>query len=240
LRNGTAATAGLTAFKGKQVGYWGAGIRILAVPAKTAGLLAWTVASELSGMSSRAAVLTPDAHTPKVLEVIARVQSPPPFNRTSGTFGPFAIRWERADEEEAREIWSSIPGADALSIPEAIAAVKSLGCAERRSICDRIEAARILRGESHVSRERLREIVEDVVRNGRRFAPAEPTGRRVMTIHRAKNREFANVVVLWPQTVGGGAEQQRRLLYNAITRAKNGCSVVVFGVDRLGKPPFSD
>ena len=39
------------------------------------------------------------------------------------------------------------------------------------------------------------------MRNSRRFAAAEPIGRRVMTIQRAKNREFADVVDLWPQSV---------------------------------------
>ena len=61
----------------------------------------------------------------------------------------------------------------------------------------------------------------------------------VMTIHRAKNREFADVLVLWPHTVGGGADQQRRLLYNAITRAQQRCSVVVFGQGRMQRAPFA-
>jgi superfamily I DNA/RNA helicase len=59
-----------------------------------------------------------------------------------------------------------------------------------------------------------------------------------MTIQRAKNREFAHVLVLWPHSVMGTPEHQRRLLYNAVTRAKERCSVVVFGQGRVGKPPF--
>ena len=41
-----------------------------------------------------------------------------------------------------------------------------------------------------------------------------------------KNREFENVVIVWPYGVTGSAEKQRRLLYNAITRAKNNCIVL--------------
>jgi UvrD-like helicase family protein len=50
--------------------------------------------------------------------------------------------------------------------------------------------------------------------------------RIAATVHGAKNREFANVFVVWPYGVTGGEEKQRRLLYNAITRAKNHCVVL--------------
>jgi superfamily I DNA/RNA helicase len=60
-----------------------------------------------------------------------------------------------------------------------------------------------------------------------------------MTIQRAKNREFPNVIVLWPHTATGSAEHQRRLLYNAITRAQIQCTVIVIGQNRLNAPPFA-
>jgi superfamily I DNA/RNA helicase len=50
--------------------------------------------------------------------------------------------------------------------------------------------------------------------------------RTAATVHGAKNREFENVVVVWPYGVTGSAEKQRRLLYNAITRAKSNCIVL--------------
>ena len=53
-----------------------------------------------------------------------------------------------------------------------------------------------------------------------------------MTIQRAKHREFPNVIVLWPHTVTGSAEHLRRLLYNAVTRAQNHCTVIVLGQGR--------
>lgn len=60
-----------------------------------------------------------------------------------------------------------------------------------------------------------------------------------MTIQRAKNREFKQVLVLWPHSVTGGMDHQRRLLYNAVTRTKERCSIVVFGQGRTKKPPFT-
>jgi hypothetical protein len=50
--------------------------------------------------------------------------------------------------------------------------------------------------------------------------------RTAATVHGAKNREFENVFVVWPYGVTGSEEKQRRLLYNAITRAKNNCIVL--------------
>jgi len=64
-------------------------------------------------------------------------------------------------------------------------------------------------------------------------------GHLVMTIQRAKNREFPNVIVLWPHTATGGAEHLRRLLYNGITRAQNHCTVIVLGQNRINAPPFA-
>ena len=59
-----------------------------------------------------------------------------------------------------------------------------------------------------------------------------------MTIHQAKNREFECVIVLWPYEVYGTSERQRRLLYNAITRAKQRALVIVQNPARLKQPPF--
>lgn len=57
-------------------------------------------------------------------------------------------------------------------------------------------------------------------------------GRVATTIHGAKNREFDYVAVLWPYQVMGNEEYQRRLLYNAITRARNDAIVLVQGGDK--------
>jgi superfamily I DNA/RNA helicase len=72
-------------------------------------------------------------------------------------------------------------------------------------------------------------------------------GGVAMTIHQAKNREFENVVILWPVQVGGDAESLRRLLYNAVTRAKSRVLILLQSPptkgaqakDRLALPPFS-
>ena len=59
-----------------------------------------------------------------------------------------------------------------------------------------------------------------------------------MTIYQAKNREFDSVVVLWPYRISGSIDRKRRLLYNAITRAKRRAVVIVQNPSRLKEPPF--
>ena len=60
-----------------------------------------------------------------------------------------------------------------------------------------------------------------------------------MTVQQAKNREFDGVVIIWPYQVGGDVEHKRRLLYNAVTRAKRWCNVIVQGQNILAAAPFS-
>jgi hypothetical protein len=53
---------------------------------------------------------------------------------------------------------------------------------------------------------------------------------QVLTAHGAKNREFDHVFVFWSyKGARWTIEQQRRLLYNAVTRARCDCTVLVLG-----------
>jgi hypothetical protein len=76
--------------------------------------------------------------------------------------------------------------------------------------------------------------------NARRSHGDHFSTRVITTIHGAKNREFDNVFVLWsPHTVKKWkTDEQRRLLYNAVTRAKKGCMVLFLGsVGDAGQDP---
>jgi DNA helicase IV len=72
----------------------------------------------------------------------------------------------------------------------------------------------------------------------RHFGGRHETQFAAMTIQQAKNREFDHVIVFWPYTVRDDPVQKRRLLYNAITRAKRSCTVLVQSADMLQSPPF--
>jgi superfamily I DNA/RNA helicase len=75
--------------------------------------------------------------------------------------------------------------------------------------------------------------------NQRRLAGNDGPGIRLLTVHGAKNREFDLVLVLWPAAIGGDEIQKRRLLYNAITRAKGQCLVLVQSARSIALPPFT-
>lgn len=55
------------------------------------------------------------------------------------------------------------------------------------------------------------------------------SSRTVTTVHGAKNREFDNVFILWTYKLPPSMDQQRRLLYNAVTRSRQNCMVLVLG-----------
>ena len=67
--------------------------------------------------------------------------------------------------------------------------------------------------------------VEKFVESQQHFARSYMGGNKgnqklFLTIHGAKNREFDYVIVLWPYEVNKDEIFQRKLLYNAVTRAK--------------------
>ena len=103
----------------------------------------------------------------------------------------------------------------------------------------RIDRLRRAHGQAAFTAAQVTEFVQEAVRSRSRLGFRQHRGHLAMTIQRAKNREFPNVIVLWPHTATGSAEHLRRLLYNAITRAQSHCTVIVLGQNRLDAPPFA-
>lgn len=85
-----------------------------------------------------------------------------------------------------------------------------------------------LRGIPDISHDIVARHIDSVVHERHAYCGHTPK-RVVTTIHGAKNREFDNVIVIWPYRVTSDTEQKRRLLYNAITRSKRNCIVLVRG-----------
>ncbi|WP_255255462.1 ATP-binding domain-containing protein [Pseudomonas aeruginosa] len=102
-----------------------------------------------------------------------------------------------------------------------------------------IKRQRRTQGQTIFLRQELEKAIRQALSNKRRLAGGDGAGIRAMTVHGAKNREFDLVLVLWPAAVGGDEVQQRRLLYNAITRAKGQCFVFVQRARAMTEPPFN-
>jgi len=70
--------------------------------------------------------------------------------------------------------------------------------------------------------------VQQIVHTHDNFYKRENKSKIVFTtIHGAKNREFDNVIILWSYKVSGDLLYKRKLLYNAITRAKRNVVIIV-------------
>src|SRR3546814_2727 len=89
------------------------------------------------------------------------------------------------------------------------------------------------------SKEQVQDLCERKASAYRAYGYGHSRNVPVLTIHGAKNRQFRNVVVLWGPGVVGTDDYKRRLLYNAITRAEQRCTVFVQTKALLNAAPFA-
>lgn len=101
------------------------------------------------------------------------------------------------------------------------------GAAEVR---DQVERFAKLKGFRGIPNDLAGQFAERAL-HARRAYPGRTPRCTLATAHGAKNREFDNVFVFWGYKLPGDPAKERRLLYNAITRAKSHCAVLVIGAD---------
>jgi AAA domain/UvrD-like helicase C-terminal domain len=90
----------------------------------------------------------------------------------------------------------------------------------------------MLRGITDIPQGLARQFAQLAVHNSRAFSRSS-SRFQVLTVHGAKNREFDHVFVFWTfKAEKWTPEEQRRLLYNAITRAKCDCTVLALGTEQ--------
>ena len=184
-----------------------------------------------------AAIITPTMQSPQVTAMIARLQDKPIGKKRP--FGPYSIHVETSPEAKADEILNELPDPDELQIDDAIEALHVCysDLVARRTLQWLSRQARVV-GRSMVTRDEIKQILCDQAKEASRHAPPQERGLQAMTVHAAKNREFDGVVAIWPYQVTGDDEQKRRLLYNAVTRAKNWCAVICMSDKQLKEVPF--
>ncbi|MGZ9085844.1 MAG: ATP-binding domain-containing protein [Rhodoplanes sp.] len=243
VREGRDIKAVLTATTFKNRTTWnGAGFRLLEAPATNANhaLLSWSIANEIAQRQGAFAILTPDAGNTIIRDALATVRTKQWTRRNGATFGPYAHAWDRRDSEEADALLADVALPDDAFYADLCAALKPLaGQAAIAQAISRMDRLRRVQGRNRFSAGHVTEFVREAVRNQLRLGLKQQRGHLAMTIQRAKNREFPNVIVLWPHSATGSQEHLRRLLYNAITRAQSHCSVIVLGQGRLNAPPFA-
>ena len=149
-------------------------------------------------------------------------------SKSSATAGPYPVEWESTDNEAQQSILRVL---DLPNDPTAAIRCSDLSAsADKCSVGDLRDWAlrqQFIRGLSSVTVSDVTIAVEKIVRQRRAFGPDRAWQRRAMTIYQAKNREFESVIVLWPLKHAGDLNRKRRLLYNAVTRARGRAVVIV-------------
>lgn len=200
--------------------------------------LAATFVSNAIGWSNNTkdvAIITPSRSGGFAQQVVDRVTS----TASKQGNGPYSITWEGSDDDEKQVILGGLEmnaEASALETIVALQAMPNIGPVKhtRHWVLRQISAA----GRTGFTRVEIEEVVARFVTLRRQHGGHGSRRFSAMTVHQAKNREFDGVIVLWPFSVAGDADQKRRLLYNAVTRAKRWCAVIVQGATLLGKAPF--
>lgn len=182
------------------------------------------------------AVITPSKSGGYAASVVKKVTSGPVGKKQTG---PFPIDWELSDSDSASAT------ARGLSLPrdgdcdKLLEAIDQTPYQPALRLCrEWIVRQRRLGARTHFPPEVIKDRLEFSLAQHRRHGRPHRARIRAMTVHQAKNREFDGAVVIWPYSVVGNPEQQRRLLYNAVTRAKRWCTVIAQGSGLLTKPPF--
>lgn len=94
--------------------------------------------------------------------------------------------------------------------------------------CDKSLKKMTLRNLEEVPYNDFVHTLNQFIRTHDNFYRKERTSKLTLTtIHAAKNREFDTVIILWPYEVSGSTLYKRKLLYNAITRAKTNAIIIV-------------
>jgi superfamily I DNA/RNA helicase len=155
--------------------------------------------------------------------------------------GPVSIRWETTADSIAETTIAALGianGNGGIGAPAILALPHSPVATQLNRW---VEHQRRILGRTEFGATEVRAKVKRAVQHIRSFGSMPQTGRRAMTIHQAKNREFPVVIVLWPLRVVGDAVLARRWLYNAITRAKRRAIVIVEDPQKklLNAPPFA-
>lgn len=98
----------------------------------------------------------------------------------------------------------------------------------------------IAKGHATPPEKFLHYVVNSLVQ-ARKFVAGRAVKYEATTVHGAKNREFDDVFVLWDNNLCAALsdERKRRLLYNAITRARTSCTVIAIGTaKKIAKCPI--
>lgn len=215
------------------------GVQVEVEVCDSSGIAAWHIQKRIwwDGWKGSAALITPARPDSSrfVKGVIESLHRPKKHN-----LYPAPFQWEGTVQEQMTEAIEEVCGRfgdrSVLSSEDLREAISETATDRASRVGQQLLKRMRLTGKDEVTIEEVEEAVRRRLHAERVYqVPANDSGRRAMTIHGAKNREFDNVFVVWPYEVRSDQEAARRLLYNAITRAKQRAVVLTQGKDRTSK-----
>lgn len=235
--NAAGLLAAATAIREGNVPVNGNGFKILP-PGASVPLAATMLANAIAWRhGGNVAVITPSRQGGFAQSVVARVEHGPCGNHQNG---PYTINWEGNDRDEAQSIIANLDlpaEAPAAAAREALRSMLRIGPV--RATLSWLENQIHACGRAEFTRTEIEAVIARQVSLRRQHGGAISHQLTAMTVQQAKNREFDGVVIIWPYQVGGDPEHKRRLLYNAVTRAKRWCNVIVQNQNILAAAPFT-
>lgn len=184
------------------------------------------------------AIISPSTQSKFVREVISRVQTEP--SGKNKDLGPYAIRWEESERDELAKLCAAMDMPQTCTINAAVGILRTLprsGPIEQTITW--LQRTTSTTGRADTTSDEVMGQLQRYVSIRRQQAKTADRGLLAMTVHQAKNREFDGVVVMWPFEFKADDEGKRRLLYNAVTRARRWCSVIVQSAGMLKSAPFT-
>lgn len=213
----------------------GAAFKIIVAPSNP--MAATTIGIEML-KGGTFAILTPSKKAPYAKGIVDLLQT-----KAVGKYkniGPFSIRWEGAGDARAGDVRKLILGSAKYTLLEAEALFKSLADIPAAAMTlATLKLMRDAKGIEDFSSATIVEIFDRHLSSARQFTRRRAGGLLAMTIHQAKNRGFDRVAVIWPYQIPPSADDRGRLLYNAVTRARMSCVVVVQNASLKAEPPFT-
>lgn len=163
------------------------------------------------------------------------------FRSARQVVAPVRLAWESGSSDEATAVAGQVCDQERITTADLLARLVALPSPPfwLPLVLSAVEYARRAHGRIEWSRNDLLDLLERKASVHRAYGYTTFRGVPVMSIHAAKNRQFRNVIVLWGPGVPGSPDYQRRLLYNAISRAEDQCTVFVRTRTLLNAPPFS-
>lgn len=150
-------------------------------------------------------------------------------------FHPRPFRWEGGEEEQYEAAVAAVRalmGTDQDITRSALRSCERSDDSIVRMAASQGRRLASLRGEKTLPTSEFLDILKKASHSASAFRHDRQSARLAMTMYGAKNREFDYVFIAWPYKVQDDAMFKRKLLYNAVTRARKGVVLFVQGGEK--------